>query len=322
MKKKDSYKVGYRRKISTRTLYISLLMRTELVLTLFLVLTIISFVLLKFLFPAFVGREIENSTIIFLGLLLASAVVAIGIPFIYEIVANRVYDKDDIKELGSSAIEIRAGGKNKRKKEEEMKNPFKEKTRYEMIQHLMNIESRNGLVDKLTALIDEIEMDGEVKVLGITSVEDDSLTAAFAKGLMDAYAINGSSTLLIDANVYSPFLEKHMRKQGDILENKMGNTTINGNIGVVFMKESERPEEVLKSGEIEVLIKAQKTNYGHILLLLPSLKEHREAASFNAVFDGVVLVVRRDVTERKDIAKAIDFLDESGSKLKKVVVLK
>lgn len=55
--------------------------------------------------------KISKENQYFLIALAAGAVVSLGIPFVYEIISDELYDSDDVKMLGCDAFELKVSGK-------------------------------------------------------------------------------------------------------------------------------------------------------------------------------------------------------------------
>ena len=90
-----------------------------------------------------------------------------------------------------------------------------DKKRQEMINSLLDVKSNEELFNMLTTLQNEISVGFNTKVVAITGIKGEELTAAFSKGFGEAYALNGSKTLVVDANLYEPHLTKLLNTSGE-----------------------------------------------------------------------------------------------------------
>ena len=197
-----------------------------------------------------------------------------------------------------------------------------------MINGLLNIQDDQDLFDRLTTLQNEIGVAFDTKVVGIASIKNDSLTAAFSKGFADAFALNKSSCLLIDANLYDPSLEK-LLGEGDFSKPKEGKQfdgysvkELSEGVSAVYLEKQIYPSEVFKSGLIQRIVKEQSDKFEHIVIITPSIKEHKEIVLLKDVLQAIILVSQRNVTLKKHIYDACVFLSEEKMPLAKTIVLK
>ncbi len=198
---------------------------------------------------------------------------------------------------------------------------FREKKKQETIDGLLDLANRENMQSKFTTLQNEISVEYNTKVLVVTSIDEDDIAAVFAKAMSEAYLANGSNVLLIDANLYNPLLKTYI--QGS--EGSSEGTDIQSlgeKNGAVFMKKETYPSIVYKSGCIEQLIKDNSEKYEHIIVLVPSIKEHKEIVLLRDVIDSVLLVTRRNVTKKGDIFYALSFCAEEKIPVSKTVILK
>lgn len=206
---------------------------------------------------------------------------------------------------------------------------FKEKKENEMIGNLLSKEPREQMLAKITALQNEISVAFNTKVLVITSIGEDKLAAAFAKAFVGAYETNNSNALLIDANLYNPCLSELMggKVQGPAKSEKPEEVALDilplGNKnGVVCMEKEIYPSDIYKSGVIQKLVSDNMEKYEHIVVLMPSILEHREVLIFKDLLDSVMVVARRAVTKKRDIFEALSFLSDAQMPVSKTVILK
>ena len=181
-----------------------------------------------------------------------------------------------------------------------------------------------GLVDpideatakRMTVLQNEISVAFGNKVIAIASVNDDKLAAAFAFGFAKAYAGNGAKCLVLDANLFNPsFSEYAEGKVGEMAQ-------INEAVSAYCMKQEVYPSEIYKAGEVHKLINENKDKFGHIIVLVPSLRDHKEVCLLKDVIDSVMLITQKSVTRKARIYEAAAYLCQEQMPLSKVVVLK
>ena len=209
-----------------------------------------------------------------------------------------------------------------------MFNPFKLDNKNEIVLSLLNIEETSELFTRLTALQNEININHDTKIVAVTSINSDYLTAAFAKALADTYALNRSSALIIDANLYNPCLYG-LTKQYIGVESSDSSLSgivkinrLNEKVTTICIDKQVYPTDTFKSGVIHNLIKEYSGPFDHVILLVPALKEHKEVVLFKDVINSVLLVTQRNVTKKKDIYESLQFLATNNIPVAKTIVLK
>ena len=145
---------------------------------------------------------------------------------------------------------------------------------------LNNINEHESLYDSLTTLQNEVSVYHKTKVTAITSIKDEALAASFAKAYALVYSHNGSSALIIDANLYNPSLLKVLDKkeeEGDVeINNKSEFTYVDEKTNALCLEKEIYPSNVYKSGSIQKSIKENFSKYDHFIVLVPTLKAHKE----------------------------------------------
>ena len=206
----------------------------------------------------------------------------------------------------------------------------------DLFESLLNIQYGDQLFQKLTSLQNEINVAYDTKVIALTSCENDSLVAAFAKALADTYAANGSSSMIIDANLYNPCLEKVLNKSkaitGNVKESGMmvQDGSVNGSYKMSFLNRKTSiitidkqiyPGAVFKNKIIQKWINDGSKNYDHFIIIAPSIKKHKEVLLLNDVIKSMVLITQRNITKKKDIFDVISYSRENNLPLAKTVVI-
>lgn len=203
------------------------------------------------------------------------------------------------------------------------------KTRIEI---LSNYTKDSKLFEKFVALQNEINVTHDTKVIAVTSISHDLLTAAFANALALTFSFNNSKTLLIDANMYNPSLTEVLSdstsSDATVLENndkksELGHETINinENLDAICFDKQIYPGNVFKSNVIQDIIKKEENKYEHFIVLVPSVKEHKDVSLLKDIINSIVLVTRKDVTKKKDIYEAISFFRTNELPLAKTVII-
>ena len=202
------------------------------------------------------------------------------------------------------------------------------KTRKEKILNgLLNVKDKKELFDGLTSLQNEISVAFNTKVVAVAAINDDDLSANFAKAFADAYSLNGLSCLIIDANLYNQKLcnivgDKSMSVELKEEEKQRQFISLDGKVDAWCLENEIYPSTVYKSGLIQKVIKDNKDRYDHFVLIVPSLKEHKEISLLSDVIDSIIIVTQKNVTIKQRIFEAIQYLKENKMPLAKTVVLK
>ena len=209
---------------------------------------------------------------------------------------------------------------------------FSKKEKKSKVEVLSNFNKDSELFQKFITLQNEINVTHDTKVIAVTSIENDLLTAAFANALALTYAFNDSKTMIIDANMYNPSLNEVLCDSNSsdvcVLENNDNKselahetTKVNENLDALCFDKQVYPGNVFKSKVIQEVIKKEGSKYEHFIILVPSIKEHKEVSLLKDVLKSIVLVVRKDVTKKKDIYEAISFFREAELPLAKTVII-
>lgn len=205
-----------------------------------------------------------------------------------------------------------------------------EKKKQEKINTLLNVKDNEELFTSLTTLQNEISVEFNTKVVAITGIKGEELTAAFSKGFGEAYALNGSKTLVVDANLYEPHLTTLLNKsgedEGDVeikdKDQQYKIISISDKLSALSLTKQIYPSELFKSGIIQNAIKEHKDEYEHFIIIVPEIKNHKEIFLLADIIECIVLLTFKDITRKKDIFDAIQFMNVNKLPLAKTVLLK
>lgn len=188
-----------------------------------------------------------------------------------------------------------------------------------VIENLRNAKDNEALLESLTKLQNEIAVYHNVKVIAITTINNDPLAAAFAKAFAETFSRNGETSLVVDANLYNPCLQDFV---GDGVEAKNRITaSIDNKANAIIMAKEIYPGESYKGKAVDEIIKENEGNYDHFIVLVPSVKEHKDVALLKDIVDGIILLTRKNKTTKKSIFEAIQFFRVHELPLAKTVVL-
>ena len=197
-----------------------------------------------------------------------------------------------------------------------------------IINGLLNVKNNDEMFNKFTVLQNEISVGFPTKVIGVVGVKNDKLASVFAKALAESYAKNGSTCLLIDANLYNPCLKGYLGNSSDIeIKDNQSNKgfrleKIDELTGVVCMDKEIYPSVIYKDGAVQRLIKENESKYEHFIVIMPSVKEHKEIFLIKDVLDSIILVTQKSITIKEHIFNAVQFFKANELPLAKTVVLK
>ena len=184
---------------------------------------------------------------------------------------------------------------------------------------LAKLQYDSELFKRLTTLQNEVNVGYDTKVIAVTSIENDTPSAAFAKALADTYAFNNSSTLIIDANLYNPSLDKvleianvagDVRKIGSLtndINSKEGYklTYLSNKTSAISIDKQTYPGNVYKNKIIQKWIEEHNKQYDHFIVIVPSIKKHKDVVLLNDVVKSIIMVTQKDITKKKDIFETI-----------------
>ena len=205
-----------------------------------------------------------------------------------------------------------------------------DKKKQEKIETLLNVKDNEELFTSLTTLQNEISVGFNTKVVAIAGIIGEELTAAFSKGFGEAYALNGSKTLVVDANLYEPHLTTLLNTSGDDegdveikdKDQQYKIISINDKLSALSLTKQIYPSELFKSGIIQKAIEEHKNEYEHFIIIVPEIKNHKEIFLLADIIECIVLLTFKDITRKKDIFDAIQFMNVNKLPLAKTVLLK
>ena len=200
---------------------------------------------------------------------------------------------------------------------------IKSNDKQKIINGLLNASLDDETIDRITTLQNEIGVSFSTKVIAITSIKDDALAVSFAKAFAGAYSVNNERTLIIDANLYNPLLRHALKdSEGGNRNDGYRVTFVDGKTNAVCLSKETYPSEVLKGGIVQRIISENKDNYDHFVVLVPSIKEHKEISLLKDVVTAIVLVAQKNVTKKEHIYNAIQYCAVNKLPLAKTVILK
>ena len=202
----------------------------------------------------------------------------------------------------------------------------KQEKRNNLLNGLLASKDKEEKIKALTTLQNEISVSFPTKVVAIAGIKDDELAAYFAKAFADAYSANGSASLIIDANLYNQKLNSIIGGDDSVEVKEEGKEKqflfVDKNTEAWCLDNEIYPSTIYKSGVIQKTINDNKDKYDHFILIVPSIKEHKEISLLKDVIDSIILVSQKNVTLKEHIYYAIQYLRENELPLAKTVVIK
>lgn len=201
-----------------------------------------------------------------------------------------------------------------------------------MIDNILKVKENETIYRRMTALQNEITVSFDTKVIAVTSINNDELSAAFAKAFGQTFALNKAKTLVIDANLYNPSLSKVLKQKEEPASDVEVTTSekesnydiifIDEGIDAVLLKKEIYPSEVYKGGLVNKIIKENEGKYEHFIVLVPSLKKHKEVSLLKGLVNAIILVTQSSMTKKGDIYYALQYLAANELPIAKTVVIK
>lgn len=191
-----------------------------------------------------------------------------------------------------------------------------------IINRLLNAKDNEAMINQMTVLQNEMAVAFDTKVIGITSINDSAMAAAFGKALAVTFRHNGESCLVIDANLYEPRLGELSGLSPKRVEGSTYGKASLDEVDAILMEKTVYPGNLYKDGTIHNLIKEGLESHDHVIVLTPSLKQHKEIALLGDVLQAVILTVQKNYTRKENIYYAGHFLAQCNLPLAKTVVLK
>lgn len=206
------------------------------------------------------------------------------------------------------------------------------KNKTSRVEILSNFRKESPLFEKFISLQNEINVTHDTKVIAVTSIENDLLTAAFANAFALTYSYNDSKALIIDANMYNPSLKEVLcqSKSSDCIVSENNDTksrldhetiVINEKLDALCFDKQIYPGNVFKSKAIQDIIKKESNKYEHFIILVPSINDHKEVVLLKDILESIILITRKDITKKKDIYEAIAFFKMNELPIAKTIII-
>lgn len=167
----------------------------------------------------------------------------------------------------------------------------------------------------------------QCRVIGITSAIRGEGKTTTSINLAYSFAETGKRVLLIDADMRLPSIAKALKLQS---RPGLSNVLIGLSDGKIPLQKSElhdslyvitsgdippNPSELLGAKSMELVIDALSESFDYIIIDLPPVTVVSDALVITPLCDGVLLVVRQDYVNKREVADAVDQLTYCKAKV-------
>ncbi|NNL84412.1 MAG: CpsD/CapB family tyrosine-protein kinase [Myxococcales bacterium] len=173
----------------------------------------------------------------------------------------------------------------------------------------------------LRTRIESIAAQQPLRTIAVTSAlpSEGKTTSAVNLALVTAMSLQ-SKVILVDCDLREPTVHRSLgiSAKAGLGEVLAGTAEISDAIARVYdtgldvMPVAQRPpnpSELLSSGRMRDVLEELSTNYDRVILDVPPTLGLPDAKVISELCDGVVFVVRADVTAREEVRSALEILD-------------
>lgn len=169
--------------------------------------------------------------------------------------------------------------------------------------------------------------DEKCPIIGVTSSMRGEGKSTTSVNLSYALAENGKKTLLIDGDLRLPSIAKKMDIDGfpGLTDLLMGHATQDSNVfKPTFLSNwyilpsgnlPPNPSELLGSRRMETALKALREKFDYIVIDLPPVNIVSDALTISNYVTGMLVVIREDYTEKKELEQCFRQLELSNVKI-------
>lgn len=155
--------------------------------------------------------------------------------------------------------------------------------------------------------------DKKCPIVGVTGAMRGEGKSTTAVNLSYVLAESGKKVLLIDGDLRIPSIAKKMRIDGNVGLTDLlrgGETVQMSNFKSLYYNNwyimpsgplPPNPSELLGSRRMENVLKTLSSNFDYIILDLPPVNIVSDALTVSKYIDGMIVVVREDYTEKKEL---------------------
>ena len=162
-------------------------------------------------------------------------------------------------------------------------------------------------------------------ILFTSSIQGEGKTTSCANVAV-SIAKSNKKVLLIDLDLRSPRIHRKFKKSGscgltnllsgfNTLEEVLYKDVQPGLDVICAGTISPNPSEIVASESLANLIESFKKDYDYILLDTPPVNPVSDALALVPLVDGIVMVIRPQYTDRKEVQRAISQIEFVGGKI-------
>ncbi len=168
--------------------------------------------------------------------------------------------------------------------------------------------------------------DVKCPIIGITSSTRGEGKSTTAVNLSYVLAENGSKVLLIDGDLRIPSVAKKMRISGSpgVTDMLMGNDVSMSEFQSLLLENwyilpsgniPPNPSELLGSSRMATVLESLKEIFDYIVIDLPPVNIVSDAVSISSLITGMIVVIRENYTEKKELERCFRQLKLSNVKV-------
>lgn len=173
----------------------------------------------------------------------------------------------------------------------------------------------------LRGRIDSLAAQRPIRTIVLTSANpgEGKSTAAINLAVIESLGLS-KRVLLVDCDMRRPTVHRSLGllPESGLGEILLGRSTLNDatvradgtNLDVVAVRsQPDNPSELLSSDRMKLLIEEMAGSYDRVILDTPATLGLPDSKIVAEICDGVVIVVRADVTPREEVGAVLDILD-------------
>ncbi|MFT5441080.1 MAG: protein-tyrosine kinase [Myxococcota bacterium] len=173
----------------------------------------------------------------------------------------------------------------------------------------------------LRGRIDSLAAQRPLKTVGMTSANpgEGKSTAAINLAVVESLGLE-KRILLVDCDMRRPTVHRSLGVAPDmgLAEILLGRATLEQSVvraegtnldALVVRSQPDNPSELLASEQMKALLEEMTKRYDRIILDTPATLGLPDSKIVSELCDGVVVVVRADVTPREEVGAVLDILD-------------
>lgn len=192
---------------------------------------------------------------------------------------------------------------------------------------IVSLKPKSAIAEQFRSIRTSIEfssVDTQMKVLVVTSSEQDSGKSLVSSNLALTFAQKGLKTLLIDADLRNPSIKNYFyfprgRGLSSLMKQK------NSFEDIVYQTDEKNlfilppgfvvpnPADMLGSSNMEALIEKLRQSFDKIIIDTPPILVATDSVVVSAFADGIIIVVRSGKTNKQSANKALRLMNQSST---------